>query len=123
MSHRDLTKFVYAIYSPAAKQFKIGVSVAPSIRLHAMQWAHGSLLKLITLYPEPKGYNEFDEKAIHRRLAGHRLLGEWFTNSPAVLAVVEEMKAEQAKHEAGILPTPLCYACRLPVPRITAVAS
>jgi hypothetical protein len=86
-------RLLYAILSPTAGQIKIGISAAPLERMKDLQWAHGQPLELL-VEVDTRSYTRTRERAIHRRLAPHRLAGEWFRSCPDVLAVVEELKAE-----------------------------
>lgn len=94
------TKFIYAVYSPESKLVKIGYSEAPSQRLAILQNSHGHRLVLLAHYTAPGFSAQVAERQFHRRLAAHRALGEWFHETPEVMAVVDEMRAAQ-KHEEG----------------------
>ncbi len=82
------TEVVYFAQSVEGGPIKIGRSNIPSLRLAEIQ--HGSPTRLILLATRPGGHEL--ETALHRRFSAARLVGEWFTPTPALLAIIEEAR-------------------------------
>lgn len=71
--------YVYFIKDCQRKQFKVGRSINPEARCKALQTGCGSPLLLVCYF---EGDHQL-EAYIHRKLAAHRIRGEWFA-APAV---------------------------------------
>lgn len=78
---------IYAIQSEKNGPIKIGKADRPWQRMHDLQIASPYLLRLMTYV---NWHNDYERK-IHKHLALHRLRGEWFRCSDAVLTVVDLM--------------------------------
>lgn len=79
---------LYVIRELPAGAFKIGVAGRPEARLATLQQANPRKLELVCSLP----VRLEAEKRLHRALAAHRLVGEWFHPSRPVLAAVAELK-------------------------------
>lgn len=77
---------VYFIQAVSGGPIKIGTSSDVEQRLSTLQCASPVKLRIIGLISG--GIHH--EAALHRRLAVHRLHGEWFADAPEVLAAVAE---------------------------------
>jgi hypothetical protein len=83
-------RFVYFCRRPDGK-IKIGVSANPVIRVKSLRTQGGfKSMKLLACF---RG-SEDDEAELHRRFAGHRVVGEWFTSSPDLNGVIKAMLKE-----------------------------
>ena len=77
---------VYFLQDGPTGPVKIGFTRHLQARIEELQCGHKDRLRL--LGSRPGGRRE--EREIHRRLAAHRLRGEWFAPAPAVLAAAKE---------------------------------
>jgi hypothetical protein len=68
---------------------KIGHAIRPTARLKELQTAHFELLTILATCEG--GYEQ--ESAYHKIFAKSRLVGEWFTRTPALLAEIERLAA------------------------------
>jgi hypothetical protein len=78
---------VYFIQDQATKAIKIGVSGDPERRLRSLQTSSPNLLTILGTIPGDRDL----EVDIHRRLAAHRLQGEWFRPDPPVVDVIKRL--------------------------------
>lgn len=78
---------IYFIQSVGGGPIKIGVSDDPRRRLADLQVGSPAVLRLIGT----AAGDQRREAALHRRLAEHRLHGEWFTDAPEVFAAIAEV--------------------------------
>lgn len=69
---------------------KIGIAADPGNRLANLQSSNQRELAMFGWFDAPDG----TEKSIHRRLAQHRIRGEWFEPHADVLAVLEEFEQQ-----------------------------
>lgn len=74
--------FLYFVQEIEDGPIKIGVSAAPLTRLSSLQVANPRPLRLLSSRPGSGA----DEAELHKRLARHRIRGEWFAPVPDVLA-------------------------------------
>lgn len=70
---------------------KFGFTVDIDRRIGMLQIGSPLCLELLALDAGTRG----NERFIHRALASHRIHGEWFARSDAVMRLVEAMKAKQ----------------------------
>lgn len=87
-SLRDGRSYVYFIGGEGTP-VKIGVSTAPYERLAALQTAHW--VRLVMLARIEGGADT--EAELHDIFAADRLVGEWFTRSPALERCIEQVRA------------------------------
>lgn len=78
---------VYFIQAVGGGPIKIGMSNDPKERLATLQAGSPVMLRIIGIADG----GQDKEMALHRRLAAHRLHGEWFADVPAVHAVRREV--------------------------------
>lgn len=78
---------MYFIQAVGGGPIKIGMSVDPGDRLAALQAGSPVTLRIIGIADG----GQPQEVALHRRLAKHRLHGEWFADVPAVHRVRREV--------------------------------
>lgn len=78
---------VYFIAS-ASGPIKIGIVINPQNRLRGLQTGHHEKLELLATCAG--GADQ--ERAYHELFAAHRLQGEWFERSPAILAEIERLQ-------------------------------
>lgn len=78
---------VYFIQAVHGGPIKIGMSESPERRLSDLQVGSPYKLRIIGIAAggQPR------EASLHKRLAAHRLHGEWFTDTPEVLAAMAEV--------------------------------
>lgn len=84
---------VYFIQAGDDGPVKVGRSADPRDRLMQLQTSHFAVLHLRAVVaggPRLEG-------ELHRRLRDHRLLGEWFSPAPEVLAAMAEYASEQIR--------------------------
>lgn len=81
---RDRKKFLYFVQEMTNGPVKIGVSAAPLTRLSSLQVSNPRQLKMLGIRPG----SHADEIDLHRRLAEHRIRGEWFNPAAEVLAAI-----------------------------------
>jgi hypothetical protein len=94
--------YVYFIENTVTKNIKIGWAYHPSKRVKALQVGNDCALKLLNSI----NGDIAREKSIHKLLAEHRVLGEWFSPSPDVIefmktAVSDEKAAQVASAKAA----------------------
>ena len=80
--------FIYVMKSQSSGFYKIGTSLAPLRRLHALQTADPSI-ELCNTYPTSDMY--LIERLVHRRLQGCRIKREWFHLSPEMLSWLHDL--------------------------------
>ena len=85
-----MSLYVYAIRAVEACQVKIGCSANPQARLAGFRAGNGSRLELAAT---ARVVSSEVERELHHRLAAYRLQGEWFRETPEVLAAIEELRA------------------------------
>jgi hypothetical protein len=87
----DDTRFayLYAIRRRDTREVKIGITADPAGRLGTLQTAHGEPLELAFALP----CDSRTEAEVHRRFAASRKIGEWFAESPELIAWMEEQAA------------------------------
>lgn len=78
-----LTAGVYFVQQGNDGPIKIGVSGNVDKRIRSLSTSSPLPLRLLAVLPGGRG----EEQELHKRLAAHRLGGEWFAPVPAVLAV------------------------------------
>ena len=83
---------LYFIANPALGTIKIGVTQNLAARLRSLEHACGVPLELLKLVAGG-GHHEFD---LHEALAPSRLIGEWFTPTPDLLAIVHDEESIDA---------------------------
>lgn len=79
--------WVYFIQAGNGGPIKIGRSNSPTDRLTTLQTSHSEELVLLAV---TKG-GERLEKSLHMKFKQHRLRGEWFEPSPAILSEIESI--------------------------------
>lgn len=78
---------VYFIRRPDTQQIKIGISTDLPKRLYTLQAANGSPLELLGSI---LGGGE-EEFMVHQAFADCRLLGEWFRETPRLMAFIRKL--------------------------------
>lgn len=84
---RAAGKVVYFVQAGEGGPVKIGVSGDVEARVRSLQVAHAAELKVIGTRPGTAR----DEARLHAELAEHRIRGEWFNPTAAVLAAATGM--------------------------------
>jgi hypothetical protein len=79
---------VYVIRAAGTTAFKIGLATDPLRRLNTLQTASPALLELVLSFPGDRR----TEAELHQRFAAERLRGEWFAESPRLLAWIERQR-------------------------------
>ena len=92
--------FVYFI-GPEDGPIKIGSSGDPARRVKTLQ--SGSPVPLALLGSFKSKDCVAEEKALHRRFAGSRLHGEWFSRTPALLKLVDSCRTDTRHLDVTIL--------------------
>lgn len=72
--------YLYVIFNPDSKLYKIGVTDNPIKRLSAIKCATGSDCEILKLFPEMK----LIETKLHRLLKEYRRNGEWFVKNNTI---------------------------------------
>lgn len=80
---------VYAVHDRAARLVKIGFTKQLARRLNAIRTGSGRTLTIVTTF---RGSRD-DERALHERFGRHRIEGEWFKATPAVLKALGNLPA------------------------------
>jgi hypothetical protein len=124
--HRTLPRggrgFVYFVQAGHDGPIKIGWTIDIAQRLTDLQIASPFILRLLAVIDGDKDL----ERALHERLASHRLRGEWFENHADVRGVTDEypatgtpsahrdlgMPCSNCGSMAPIYADGLCEACR-----------
>lgn len=96
-SHRAKRKFVYFIGSPGGP-IKIGFATNPPVRLQEIQVGSPVELTILCL---AEGGSKL-EKTYHAKFAQHRLIGEWFSPHPDILAEVNRLNVLSRNRSLGI---------------------
>jgi len=81
--------FVYVLQAEGATPIKIGTAMDVKVRMGELQTGNPRPLRLRTVL---LGSYEF-ESALHEELSRHRLMGEWFDDSPSIEWFVERLNA------------------------------
>jgi hypothetical protein len=84
---------VYVLLDAGNSLVKIGCSMAPEFRVRDVE---NQLKRRLVLVASMKG-DFTKERALHVKLAAHRVFGEWFHIAPEVLDVVETIKKREGK--------------------------
>jgi len=79
-------QFVYVIQVGNDGPVKVGIATDPQARLEQLQTANPFPLRLLATFSGGASL----EREIHKRLAIHRMNGEWFHPHADVMAVVRE---------------------------------
>lgn len=77
---------IYVFKRVFAPEYKIGISSDVAHRIQAVSIQNACSLTLVLEYPGTRR----DEAELHRRFQADRLRGEWFRESPALLAWIRE---------------------------------
>jgi hypothetical protein len=95
---------VYFIQGAKGSPIKIGFTSWDEVKYRVALLQTGNHEKLRLLCAAPG--DRYFEKAIHRVFAADRLIGEWFTCTPALLALIKTLKTGTCLHEAltGLCP-------------------
>ena len=80
-------RMIYFVQNLENKTIKIGISVDPIARLKSLQNGNAHRLALLGAV---RGDLK-DERALHRRFKVSRLKGEWFRETPELLAAIAEV--------------------------------
>jgi hypothetical protein len=81
--------FVYVLQAQGATPIKVGTAMDVKVRMAELQTGNPRPLRLRTVL---LGSYDF-EHALHEELSRHRLIGEWFDDSPSIEWFVERMDA------------------------------
>jgi Meiotically Up-regulated Gene 113 (MUG113) protein len=76
----EATVWVYFIYNGETQRIKIGQSVNVGVRLATLAGACGCELEVLGIVDS----NEWEEAALHRQFAAHRVRHEWFSDHPEI---------------------------------------
>lgn len=89
---RQAAASMYFMRRPGGNQaIKIGVSTNVEARLRQVRSWHGhDNVELILAVAQTA---EINERTLHRRFSADRLDGEWFASTPALLELIESLKA------------------------------
>lgn len=88
---------IYVVRAVGLGRVKIGYSENPQRRLAALQTACPAKLELVRVFAGEKR----DEAALHDRFAKHRVQGEWFAETPVILALGQGADAQVEPGEWG----------------------
>ena len=86
LAHPTRPRFIY--FFGVGTRVKIGVSFDPVSRVKNIATQSGTPGDLLAVMPG----TEADEKALHERFKSARTLGEWFNQTPSLLALVAQAK-------------------------------
>ena len=117
-NHRKV--FVYIVMMPSGP-LKIGSARNVARRLAMLQTGNPEKLTILSTYAVAADQAVLAEKAIHRALYRHRLIGEWFRLSPeqakaAVESAIAQPHMRYRRHASRELdPIGRCGICRGPI--------
>lgn len=79
---------VYFIQAVHTRHIKIGQAAFPEKRLQGLQISCPDELVLLGSIPDPSGGSL--ERVLHRQFSAHHVRGEWFRESPELVAFLRE---------------------------------
>lgn len=82
---------IYFVQDGDGSPIKIGRSVTPQKRIRMLQTGNARRLRVLATAPG----SAQRESEIHRRLAAHRVQGEWYHPAPEVFALIAEVQAPE----------------------------
>lgn len=102
---------VYVIRGKGTDRYKLGISVAPLARLHALQTGSPVELELVAQFQTDDAVG--DEQRLHRWLRQFKWRSEWFTLPPPVAHALLEGTWDvlQRQEDGNVLVCCSCDSC------------
>ena len=86
------TPFLYILRNPLTGHYKVGVAESVVYRCTTLTRACGAALEVVASVASGAPM----ERAVHKRLAASRTIGEWFLPTPEIASLIEMLSRTQS---------------------------